>query len=629
MTVRFQRTWPGIDPAAWPKMNELAEAVETSLNWRTDGTLQVIQGQGSMYGVVPPPPGFMAVILGGTDPYSWAKLKPDITGIWYSDPDAPLVGYVDARRVATIIGASWVSNIVTFTAGEDISAILSIGEIVTVTGTNPAGYDDTYTVLTIANSPNGTVFTASKTTDPGIYLASGVVYLAAASTDTAFRPAYEHNGNKEVPVGTRVWMMPRILNVDDEETPTDLEHRFDYPSCCEILLPEPPRLLIQDEGTSLPKRPTLNFIGSSVATADNTTSQRTDVTVTLSSTTLPSSLGGWWNNLLINGGWNYAQRQTPGTLTTISDQAYSADRWKIEQSAAGLQYKRFDATAETAIGAKWYGQFKKITGAGKFIVYQWVLGQNSFPLRGKDAYYTIWLKSNSIRNIKASVIVLGSGGTINAPPTPIVSSYGPFSTVANVTLASGSGSGNTLAVATSWTGYGGVAAGLSTSLLNIGFAFWPEDDFAVNDVLDVAMTQMGLGDGVAVVRPWMERHAQQELALCRHFYRKSFNVDTPPSQNLGTGTGEMTCGAQASGAANNQFQRVMFDPPMWDAPAVTTYNPAAANAEVRDETSAGDCSATAVNDIEETGFDISTTGNAGTLPGEKLGVHWSAVKEIP
>jgi hypothetical protein len=476
-------------------------------------------------------------------------------------------------------------------------------------------------------------FTATLSSDPGTYVNSGGDQVNISGSE-AFRPADEENSNSSVPMFAVVRMMPRVLNVADDDA--EYEHRFQYQAAQAPAVPQwwneidqwwpalPQPNLIQNEGTALPRRPTTNFIGTAITAADNAALDRTDVTVTISSSTLPDSLGGWWNNLLINGGWNYAQRQTPDTLTTITDQTYSADRWKIEQENAGVQYKRFDATAETSISAKWYGQFKKITNNGKFIVYQWVLGQNSFPLRGKDAFYTIWLKSNGIRNMKAAVIVLGSGGTINAPPSPIVSFYGPFSFVTNVT----SGGTGTLGVGTSWTGFGGVAAGLSTSLRNIGFAFWTETDFTVGDTLDVAMTQMGLGDGVSVVRPWMERHAQVELGLCRHFYRKSFNVDTPPSQNLGTGTGEMTCGAQATGAANNQFPRAMFDPPMWGTPAVTTYNPAAANAEVRDETSAGDCSATAVNDVEETGFDVSTTGNAGTLPGEKLGVHYSAVLEL-
>lgn len=394
------------------------------------------------------------------------------------------------------------------------------------------------------------------------------------------------------------------------------------------IYPEPQKLLLLDEGVRLPQRTIINFTGTPVTATDDTTNQRTNVTVTLSSSTLPASTGSWWQNLLINGGFDYAQRQTPGTLTTIADQAYGPDRWKMERSNAGLQYQRLDGTAETSISSNWYGRFKKTTSAGTWIAYQWVLGQNSFPMRGQSAYYVVWLKSNAIRNIKASIVVLGSGGTINTIPSPLVTSWGPFSMGANVTMANGSGSGDTLAVSTSWTGFGGSAIGLSTSLLNIGFAIWTEDNFAADDTLDVAMVQMGLGDGVSAVRTWMERHAQQELALCRHFYRKSFNVDTAPAQNVGAATGETSFGAFTAGAAQQRSQRIEFDTPMWGAPTVTTYNPAAANAEVRDETAGADCSAVAANDVEQTGFDISATGNAGTAVGNKLGIHWSAVKEL-
>ena len=628
MAASLGRSWPGVPQEMWPALNRLAEGVETALNWRTDESIQIQLQGGYMTASVPPPTDFDTVILAGVNPYCWAKLNQFKDGKWYVDTATPLVGWIAGYEVVTLRDATWSGGVGTFfLSGNSSTVPFTSGQSVTVKGTDPIAWDATYTITSINQQELS--FTAAITTDPDTYVTGGAVVGAVTDND-AFRPGYEINDHTTVPVGARSRMRVHVLNAtesaDGADDAPEYEHQFTYQDNCDCpLYPEPPRLLIQDEGTSLPKRPTLNFIGTSVTAADNTTSQRTDVTITLSSTTLPSSLGGWWNNLLINGGWNYAQRQTPGTLTTISDQAYSADRWKIEQENAGLQYQRLDGTGETSIKAKWYGRFKKITNAGQFIVYQWVLGQNSFPLRGLDGYYTVWMKSNAIRNMKAAVIVLGSGGTINAPPTPIVSSYGPFDFVANVT----SGGTGTLAVGTDWTGFGGVAMGLSTSLLNIGFAFWTEDNFAINDTLDVAMTQMGLGDGVSVVRPWMERHAKEELALCRHFYRKSFNVDTPPSQGLGVGTGEMTCGAQAIGAITNRFQRVMFDPPMWGTPAVTTYNPAAANAEVRDETSAGDCSATAANDIEETGFDISTTGNAGTIAGEKLGVHWSAVLEIP
>ena len=54
---------------------------------------------------------------------------------------------------------------------------------------------------------------------------------------------------------------------------------------------------------------------------------------------------------------------------------------------------------------------------------------------------------------------------------------------------------------------------------------------------------------------------------------------------------------------------------------VTLYNPAASNAQVRDETAAADCSAsTSAGLTAEAGY-ITATGNAGTAVGGLLGVH--------
>jgi hypothetical protein len=63
------------------------------------------------------------------------------------------------------------------------------------------------------------------------------------------------------------------------------------------------------------------------------------------------------------------------------------------------------------------------------------------------------------------------------------------------------------------------------------------------------------------------------------------------------------------------------------APTVTTYNPAAANAQVRDFTAAADCSAAATT-AHPNGILVSCTGNAGTAVGGALGVHLTAESEL-
>jgi hypothetical protein len=57
---------------------------------------------------------------------------------------------------------------------------------------------------------------------------------------------------------------------------------------------------------------------------------------------------------------------------------------------------------------------------------------------------------------------------------------------------------------------------------------------------------------------------------------------------------------------------------------MTILNPSVANGQVRDETAAADCSATATVNIGAKGFNVTATGNAATVVGGLLGFHWVA-----
>jgi hypothetical protein len=67
---------------------------------------------------------------------------------------------------------------------------------------------------------------------------------------------------------------------------------------------------------------------------------------------------------------------------------------------------------------------------------------------------------------------------------------------------------------------------------------------------------------------------------------------------------------------------------MRKTPTVTLYNPAAANAQVRDETAAGDLTASATANVNRKGFNVAATGNAGTAIAGMLGIHWTADAEL-
>lgn len=121
---------------------------------------------------------------------------------------------------------------------------------------------------------------------------------------------------------------------------------------------------------------------------------------------------------------------------------------------------------------------------------------------------------------------------------------------------------------------------------------------------------------------------EDELKRCLPFFQKSFDTATAPVQNAGVTTGEFVASALVAGAVANRLPFVPLQTPMRAAPTVTLYNPAAANAQARDETAGVDCSSTSAVFITQKGFSLNATGNAATAVNNRLGVHWSANAEL-
>jgi len=121
-----------------------------------------------------------------------------------------------------------------------------------------------------------------------------------------------------------------------------------------------------------------------------------------------------------------------------------------------------------------------------------------------------------------------------------------------------------------------------------------------------------------VVLPW-----EQELLLCSRYYQKSMAYESLPTTALGTNTGEYSFPATAAGAVAMRSSTFPFRTRMRTPPTVTILNPAVANNQVRDETSAADCSASSATGFQ-TGFHVATTTDAGAAANFVLGFHWAA-----
>lgn len=284
-------------------------------------------------------------------------------------------------------------------------------------------------------------------------------------------------------------------------------------------------------------------------------------------------------NYLINGGWDFAQRQAPATLTNVAPiDSYTADRWKAAWQTNNLQYARVDTSTapETGVYSRYYGQYKQITGAGKFAPYQIVESFNSSPLNYQQVTFQVKMKASSAKTIRLGILAwTGATDTIT---NSIVSSWNSNSVdptwVTNLAIV---GSAVSCSVTTTWQVFS-VTVNIPGGVDNVIPIFWTDSQFSANDILDVA--ECGLYMAAGKVLPWQPRPYQQELALCHRYYEKSFDVDQAPIQALGSFTGALVNNEQVSGT--NSFGQAFFQASKPSAGVVTTYNPSTAANTWRD-----------------------------------------------
>ena len=351
-------------------------------------------------------------------------------------------------------------------------------------------------------------------------------------------------------------------------------------------------------------------------------------------------------NLLINGSFRFAQRQTPGTLTTYSNtsgRSYCADRWGVSNGSASTQFQRADAsgTPETGLQARFYGTFKKITNATKVIVSQVIEGVQVMPVRGRVVRLQLKLKASTSMVLRVGLLYLTSSGTIDTIPATFFSAAGAAGTdptwgtnltaiaplrsddVAGGTAAAISGNGLSCSVTTAWQQFGATFL-VPASCLNLVVVVFTNGLPAVNDTFSIA--EAGLFDG-RDLQDYVPRHYQHELMLCQRYFQKSFAVDTAPAQNVGANSGEFDFLA-GKAAATLQHGNLRFPVTMRAAPTATLYNPAAANAQARNKTGAADCTSSSADVLKENMAHITATGDGTLAVGDLIGVHYALDAEL-
>jgi len=377
----------------------------------------------------------------------------------------------------------------------------------------------------------------------------------------------------------------------------------------------------------------------------NTTTQRLEIEDGDTLQTYPLQAAEFDKNIIINGGFDLAQRQLPGTLTsyaTSANRVYAgADRWGAMIQTSSLQYQRVDTNAapETGLQARYYGKYKQITGAGKAVLHQIVEGSSAMPLRGRKVRLQVKMKRTvaAAMTVRLGLAQLAAAGTIDTVPTAFVSAYGANgvdptfgANIALLTPVTGTAVGGTISglgiscvLSGSWLNYSAVFT-VPTDCKNIIPVIWTDSQLAVNDELNIS--EAGLFDGPDVV-DWIPLPLPLEMRRCQRFYHKSFDIDVAPAQNVGL-TGAVRGYVSVAGAVASQPIGIRYPVPMRAAPTLTFFNPSAANAFTRNTTAGSDATATSGSTIGNQGSDIFFTGIAAWTVAQAVAVQYTADAEL-
>jgi len=353
------------------------------------------------------------------------------------------------------------------------------------------------------------------------------------------------------------------------------------------------------------------------------------------------------SNVVRNSGFWFAQRQAPATATTYSNttgRSISADGWGITNENASTQFARVDTqgAVETGLQGRFYGQFTKITAAGKVIVSQAIEGQEAISLRGRSVRIQAWLKSvvAASQTVKMAVVQLTAAGTIDALPGTFITAFGgggvdptlgtnlaylpPRAGVSGDNCTAGTNSFS-CAVTTTWQRFGGVVDVPATSK-NLVIMIWSDNQLAATNGVSIA--QVSLTDGFEI-QDWAPCCYIDELQRVQRFFCKTFNIDVAPATNVGLNTGELKWTKVVAGATVTRSPEWRFPVRMRVAPATNTlFSPGSTVNQVRDETAGADCTGSAIVSGGESSLAVTATGAAGTTAEGLLGVHLSADAEL-
>ena len=163
------------------------------------------------------------------------------------------------------------------------------------------------------------------------------------------------------------------------------------------------------------------------------------------------------------------------------------------------------------------------------------------------------------------------------------------------------------------SGIAGIGSATLHMAVVVGFAAQLD-----GDIMDFHSISLCSGD--IATRPAAQSVSEAELS-CQRYYWKSFAPDTVPVQGATGGTGYAEWQLLAAGGVE-ALSTIWHPTTLWAVPTLTLYNPAAANALIRNYTLGGDATSSGVSLTTVKNFRLTAQDTGGAL-GNILGVHFT------
>tara|TARA_R110000868_G_scaffold17344_1_gene76345 strand:+ start:24431 stop:25927 length:1497 start_codon:yes stop_codon:yes gene_type:complete len=339
-------------------------------------------------------------------------------------------------------------------------------------------------------------------------------------------------------------------------------------------------------------------------------------------------------NAIINGDFNIWQRGT--SFSSVANSTYSADRWGYYKSGVMVHDLTRSIDVPTVAQAGRLFNYSllidcttidsSIGASDLTMIRQPIEGYNFLPIAQKKFTISFWVKATktgtyccSFRNSGADRSYVAEY-TINTTDTweykTITVSASPSTGTWNYTNGIGLYVEFNLATGSTYQ--------TTANAWQTGTYFGTSNQVNACDNIANNFRICGIQlEAGSVATSFEQRPFQEELFLCKRYYRKSFPYSTAPAQNAGTG-GMLVVAATGTTAGTASIDQ-RFDPELRSNPSITFYNPSAANALWRN-LAGFDSNAGANQGLGTSG--VSLYNNGTVSQGNLYGIHYTLDSEL-